>query len=61
MKYEIAQQLKTVEYRHERNRRITVKRYEWVVTATGLTWQAAKAARKTLKNVRIYPAHEAAG
>lgn len=55
MKYEIAQQLKTGEYKHPRNRGITIKRYGWVVTASGLTWQKAKAKRKALKGARICP------
>ena len=59
MKYEIAQQLKTGEYEHPRNKNIAIKRYEWIVTATGLTWQAARAQRKSLKGARIYPIREA--
>ena len=58
MKYEIAQQLKTTEREHEHNNQITIKIYEWVITATGLTWEAAKARRKARKGARIYPMHE---
>jgi hypothetical protein len=57
--YEVAQQLKTAEYKHPRNAHITIKRYEWVTTASNLTWQEAKAKRRAMRGARIYRAVEA--
>jgi len=60
MRYEIAQRVKMGEYEHPHNRRITIKRYGWMVTASDLTWHKAKAHRKAIKGARIYPMREAA-
>jgi hypothetical protein len=57
--YEVARQLKTTERQHEHDRRITIKRYEWVVTASNLTWQEAKAQCKSKRGARIYPMRQA--